>query len=375
MNSKAYLPFARPALDEETIDGVAEVLRSAWIASGPYVLQFEKALSDYLGGRPVRTLTSATAAMEVALQLLNIGPGDEVITSAHSFFATSNMILKMGAKPVFVDCELSTRNMDLAQATAAITPRSKALLPTHCNTPLDVNAWCELARKRGLHLIEDAALAIGSTQQGKKIGSIGELVSFSFHPNKNMTTIEGGALVLSDETQAKHVEQLRFHGIIRLPDGTRDVDFPGGKFNLSDVSARIGLSQLRQLDHWISKRRMLAQHYFTHLRTEPACMLPPNHEEHSWNMFCVLLPLEQLRISRKQFIDQMHAQGIGVGISYEALHLSTLCRKLGYREGMFPNAERIARETVSLPLFPSMDLVDVERVCEAAREIIDREKK
>lgn len=375
MTSQAYLPFAQPTLDEETIGGVAEVLRSAWIASGPYVLQFEKALSDYLGGRPVRTSTSATAAMEVALQLLDIGPGDEVITSAHSFFATSNMILKVGAKPVFVDCELSTRNMDLAQAAAAITSHSKALLPTHCNTPLDIDALYELAHKRGLHVIEDAALAIGSTWQSKKIGSVGEIVSFSFHPNKNMTTIEGGALVLSDEAQAKRAEKLRFHGIIRLPDGTRDVDFPAGKFNLSDVSARIGLSQLRQLDHWIAKRRMLAQHYFAHLQTEPPCLLPPNHEGHSWNMFCVLLPIQQLRISRKQFIDQMHARGIGVGISYEALHLSTLSRKLGYHEGMFPNAERIARETVSLPLFPSMDLADVQRVCEAVREIIGREKK
>jgi len=375
--SMNFLPFAAPTINPEMIAEVAETLASGWIASGPQVLAFEKALSDYHGGRPVRVLTSATAAMEVALQLIEVGPGDEVITSAQSFFATPNMIMKVGAKPVFVDVDLITRNQDLQATEAAITPRTKAIMPTHfAGLPMDMDALYTLASKHNLRVIEDAALAIGSSWEGKKVGSFGDIASFSFHPNKNMTTIEGGALVLPTEADAKLVEKLRFHGIIRLPDGTRDVDFPGGKFNMSDVSARLGLTQLGRLDSFNAKRLELATHYFKCFQTEPACVLPARGDNgHSWNMFAILLPLDQLTITRKQFIDAMHGRGIGIGISYEALHLATLYRQLGYQEGDFPNAERIGRETVTLPLFPTMTLTDVERVCENVAQVLAESRR
>jgi dTDP-4-amino-4,6-dideoxygalactose transaminase len=368
----SFLPFARPTIDSNMIAEVTETLGSGWIASGPQVLAFEDALSKYLSGRTVRTLTSATAAMEVALQIAGVGEGDEVITSAQSFFATPNMILKRGATPIFVDVDLVTRNQDLQATEAAITRRTKAIMPTHfAGLPMEMDALYALARKHDLRVIEDAALAIGSSWRGKRIGAFGDLVSFSFHANKNMTTIEGGALSLPTEADAKLVEKLRFHGIIRLPDGTRDVDVPGGKFNMSDVSARLGLAQLARLDSFNAKRRELAAHYFNCLRSDPPCVLPARGDEgHSWNMFAVLLPLDQLAITRKQFIDAMHAREIGVGVSYEALHLATLYRRLGYKEGDFPNAERIGRETVTLPLFPEMSLADVERVCESVAQIL-----
>jgi dTDP-4-amino-4,6-dideoxygalactose transaminase len=371
-----YLPFARPSIDEESITGVAEVLRSGWIASGPNVLKFEQALSEYHEGRPARVVTSATAALELALQVAGVGPGAEVITSAMSFFAAPNMILKVGAKPVFVDCDLTTRNIDFDQVEAAVTPRTRAIMPTHfAGLPVDIERLYAIAHKHRLRVIEDAALAIGSRWRGRRIGAFGDLVALSFHPNKNMTTIEGGALLMSDETEVKLFEKLRFHGIVRLPDGTRDVDVAAGKFNLPDVNARIGLAQLARLEEFNAARRMLAARYFANLRTDPQCILPahayPGEEEgHSWNMFCVLLPLERLDITRRQFIDAMHARGIGIGISYEALHLTTLCRGFGYREGDFPNAERIARETVTLPLFPAMSAGDVDRVCQAVAEIL-----
>jgi hypothetical protein len=195
-----------------------------------------------------------------------------------------------------------------------------------------------------------------------------------------MTTIEGGALVVNNEAEAKLVEKLRFHGIIRLPDGSRDVDFPAGKFNLSDVSARLGLAQLRQLEGFNDKRRELVAHYFKGFATDPPCALPARahsgeEDGHSWNMFCVLLPLNRLSITRKQFIDIMHTRGIGIGMSYEALHLATLYRKLGYREGDFPNTERIANETVTLPLFPTMTKNDVERVCQTVAEVLSQARK
>ncbi|MDG4552545.1 MAG: DegT/DnrJ/EryC1/StrS aminotransferase family protein [Candidatus Contendobacter sp.] len=376
MPSLPYLPFARPTLDEETINGVAEVLRSGWITTGPQVKKFEAALSAYLDGRPVRTLNSATAALEVALQLCGIGPGDEVITPSQTFFAAPNMIAKVGATPIFVDVDLVSRNLDFDAVKRAITPRTKAIMPTHfAGLPVDMERLYAIAKRHGLRVIEDAALAIGSSWRGRRIGGFGDLTVFSFHPNKNMTSIEGGALVLNDEAEAREVETLRFHGITRLPDGTRDVAFPGGKFNLPDVNARIGLGQLARLEEFNARRRELVADYFRLFPAEPPCLLPhpgyPGDEiGHSWNLFAPLLPLERMAINRQQFRAALEARGIGTGISYEAAHLTTLFRRHGHHEGELPNTERIARETVTLPLFPAMTRADVERVCAAVSEVL-----
>jgi dTDP-4-amino-4,6-dideoxygalactose transaminase len=371
----AYLKFAGPDLDEATITGVAGVLRSGQITSGPWVTRFERQLEGFCGGRPVRVLTSATAAIEVALQLCGVGPDDEVITGAQSFFTVLNMIVKVGASPVFVDCDLVTRSIDLAQVEAAITPRTKAIIPTHFPGALvDLDAVYALARRHGLRVIEDAALVLGSRWRGQNVGAVGDIVTFSFHPNKNATSIEGGALVVNDQDEAQRVETLRFHGISHLPDRTRDVAFPGGTFNLPDVNARIGHAQIERLPEFLAKRRALVDRYFARFATEPACVLPPRpagaDDGHSWNMFCVLLPLERMTIDRNGFRNAMEARGIGTGVSYEALHLCTLGRRFGGREGQHPNAERIARETVTLPLHTGLLQADVDRVCEAAAAII-----
>lgn len=374
MSVAPFLPFARPSIDEATIDGVADVLRSGWITTGPWVRTFEQEVSALCGGRPVRAVTSATAAVEIALQLCGIGPGDEVITSAQSFFTVSNMIEKVGATPVFVDCELVTRNIDLAAVGRAIGPRTRAVVPTHWpGSATDMDALLALARSRGLRVIEDAALTFGTRFGGRFGGSFGDITTFSFHPNKNLTTIEGGAIVVNTPGEAKRVETLRFHGIERLPDGTRDVAFPGGKFNLPDVNARIGAGQLDRLDALLGRRRALAERYFERWRPGTGCLLPPRPspgDGATWNMFCVLLPLERLTLSRAAFREAMQREGIGTGVSYEALHLTTLGRRHGGREGQFPNAERIARETVTLPLFSDMADGDVERVCETAARIL-----
>ena len=370
------LKFAGPELDEATIDGVAEVLRSGQLSSGPWVRRLEADLSAFCGGRPVRVLSSATAAVEVALQLAGIGPGDEVITSASSFFTVLNMIVKVGARPVFVECDLVTRNIDLAQVEAAITSATRAIMPTHYPGALvDMDALYGLARRHGLRVIEDAALVIGSRWKGSNIGAFGDLVTFSFHPNKNITSIEGGALVVTDESEARRAEALRFHGITYLPDRTRDVAFPGGKFNLPDVNARIGCAQLERLSEFLTKRRRLVDRYFQRLTSDPPCVLPPrpqsrSDDDYSWNMFCILLPLERMNMNRRQFRDALEARGIATGMSYEALHLCTLGRQHGGREGRFPNAERIARETVTLPLHTGMSEADVDRVCSAVIEVI-----
>jgi len=376
-----YLKFAGPLLDDATIAGVDEVLRSGHIASGPWVQKFEAQLSAFCGGRPARALTSGTAAVEVALQLCEIGPGDEVISSAQSFFTVLNMIVKVGATPVFVDCDLVTRNIDLAQVEAAITSRTRAIVPTHYPGSLvDMDALLALARRRGIRVIEDAALVIGSRWKGRNVGAFGDLTTFSFHPNKNITSIEGGALVVNDAAEAKRVESLRFHGITYLSDRTRDVAFPGGKFNMPDVNARIGYSQLERLPEFLARRRALVDRYFARLATDPPCVLPPRPDADadgasSWNMFCVLLPLDRLTISRKTFRDALEARGIGTGMSYEALHVCTLGRRHGGQEGQFPNAERIARETVALPLHAGMSEADVDRVCATVAEVLAAARK
>lgn len=372
MNS--FLPFARPVIDEAMVAAVADTLRSRWIASGPQVTAFEKALSAYVGGRPVRVMTSATGAMQAALEMLGVGPGDEVITPAQSFFATANVIERTGATTVFVDVDLATRNLDMQQANDAATSRTRVLLPTHYNGPLDPAALAAFRERHGARIVEDAALAIGSRVDGEPVGAKGDIVSFSFHPNKNMTTIEGGALVVNDKAEVEAVERIRFHGISRLADGTRDVEEPGAKLNLSDVAARLGVEQLRHLDSWCAARARLAAHYFECLRGDEllcAERLPPERNPgHSWNMFTVLLPLEAMRITRTQFVQAMQKAGIGIGISYEAIHLTSYFRARGYREGQFPVSERIGRETVTLPLFPEMSTTDVERVCENLRGVI-----
>ena len=370
----AFLPFARPVIDEAMIAAVGETLRSRWIASGPRVHAFEAALSDYVGGRPVRALTSATGAMEVALELLGIGPGDEVITPAQSFFASANVIERVGARTVFVDVDLATRNVDLGQAAAAVSARTKVLLPVHYNAPLDPGALAAFRVRHGVRILEDAALAIGSRAGGRPVGAAGDLVSFSFHPNKNMTTIEGGALVVNDAAEAAIVERLRFHGISRLPDGTRDVTAAGGKYNLSDVSAALGLAQLARLGEWCRARERLAMHYFACLDGDdlltPDRLPPRANPGHSWNMFTVLLPLGEMALTRKQFVDAMQRDGLGIGLSYEAIHLASYYRAKGWREGQFPVSERIGRETVTLPLFPEMTTSDVERACRSLRRIV-----
>jgi dTDP-4-amino-4,6-dideoxygalactose transaminase len=368
-----YLPFTRPWVDDGLIDSVAAVLRSGWWTSGPKVVQFEAALSDLCAGRPVRTVNHATAGMEIALRACGIGPGDEVITPALSFVATANVIVRVGATPVFVDVDLDTRNIDLDQAEAAIGPRTRAILPVHfAGLAVDMDRLYALAATHELRVIEDAAHAIGTTWRGRQIGSFGDLVCFSFHVNKNITTIEGGAIAGGSADEVAAIERYRFHGLKKTASDEFEVLEAAGKANLSDVSAAVGLAQLPHLAAFNSARRQLAAHYFERWGKGAPVRLPARGDAgHSWHMFAPLLPLETLGITRRGFIEAMAARGIGVGVHYPAIHLFAAYRALGYRDGQFPNAERIGRETVTLPLFPAMQASDVERVVEATAAAIE----
>src|SRR5574340_969069 len=258
-----FLPFSRPTIDEATIASVADVLRSGWITTGPKVQEFEKQLSAYFGGRPVRSFNSGTCTMEIALRIAGIGPGDEVITTPISWVATANVILEVGATPVFADIDPVTRNIVLGWVEAANTQKSRALIPADlAGKPVDMDRLYALARKHKLRVVEDAAQAIGSTWKGKPIGSFGDFVSFSFQANKNITTSEGGCLVLNDEDEAKLAEKYRLQGVTRSGWDGIEVDVLGGKYNMTDVAAAIGIGQFAQLDAITAQRRKLARRYF-----------------------------------------------------------------------------------------------------------------
>jgi len=367
-----FLPFARPVLDERAIADVVQVLRSGWITSGPKVLELESALSRELAGRPVRMMNHATAALQIALEACGIGPGDEVILPAMSFVASANVIVRVGARPVFVDVDLDTRNIDLDQVESAITPRTRAIMPVHfAGLPVEMDRLHALAQRRQLRVIEDAAHAIGSRLGSRPIGSFGDLCCFSFHANKNITTIEGGAIVGGSPEEVAAIERLRFHGILKRSPDEIEVQTASGKANLPDVNAAIGLVQLPHLAEFIEKRRHLADHYFDRFERQPLLRLPARGDEgHSWHLFAPLLPVRAHTLSRLAFINAMGARGIGVGVHYPAIHLFAAYRALGYRKGQFPNAERIGEETVTLPLFPQMSFEDVDRVYEATLDAL-----
>jgi dTDP-4-amino-4,6-dideoxygalactose transaminase len=381
MTPLPFLPFTRPAIDDETIADVAKVLASGWITSGPKVAAFEARLSELFGGRPVRAFSNGTATMEVALRVAGIGPGDEVITTAITWVATANVVVAVGATPVFVDIDARTRNIDLAAVEAAITPRTRAIMPVYlAGLPVDMDKLYGLARKHGLRVIEDAAQAIDSRWNDARIGSLGDLVSFSFQANKNITCAEGGCLVLNTPEEAELSERLRLQGVVRSGMDGMDVEVLGGKFNLTDINAAIGLGQLAKLPEVTRRRAELAQAYFK-LAHEMGfeslgIELPPPANTTgaitNWHMFQVVLPAERLAGGRAAVMQAMRDAGIGTGVHYPALHLFSFYRARGWREGMLPNSERIGRGILTLPLFPAMSMGDVERTC---RGLVDSCKK
>jgi dTDP-4-amino-4,6-dideoxygalactose transaminase len=368
-----FLPFSKPTIDEATIASVADTLRSGWITSGPKVQEFEKQLSAYFGGRPVRTFNSGTCTMEIALRIAGIGAGDEVITTPISWVATANVILEVGATPVFADIDPVTRNIDLDKLEAAITKRTKAIIPVFlAGKPLDMDRLYAIATRHKLRVIEDAAQAIGSTWKGKPIGSSGDFVSFSFQANKNITTSEGGCLVLNNAAEATLAEKYRLQGVTRSGWDGIEVDVLGGKYNMTDIAAAIGLGQFSQLNAITAQRRKLARHYFATLgkdfEKQTGVQLPPaDFESTNWHLFQVVLPD---RITRPEFMEKMKAHNIGIGFHYAPIHLFKLYRALGFKEGMFPVAERVGKQIVSLPMFYAMNEADVERVCAAMREVL-----
>jgi dTDP-4-amino-4,6-dideoxygalactose transaminase len=373
--TETFLPFAKPSLNQAALDEIMACLKSGWLTTGPRVKQFEEALSHYLSTKQVLALSTATAGLHLALLGIGLKAGDEVITTPLTFVATLNTIAINAAKPVLVDINPKTYNMDVDNIEAAITPRTRAIVPVHfAGVPVDLDPLYALAEKHGLRVIEDAAHAIGTEYKGRRIGSFGDTQVFSFHANKVMTSGEGGCVSTRDETLAKHITVQRFHGIDReawnrfSKNGSQhyDVIAPGFKYNMMDLQAALGIHQLEALENIIEKRAMLAQRYYEKLNNWPELTLPTaptfSHRS-SWYIFAPLINENAAGIDRDGFIQGMKEHNIGIGLHYTAAHLYTYYQKqFGYRLGDFPKAESVGSRIVSLPLFPDMTLEDQDRV-------------
>jgi dTDP-4-amino-4,6-dideoxygalactose transaminase len=382
-----FLPFSRPSISEEAIQEVVDCLRSGWITTGPRVAQFEADLSTFVDAPHVLSLTSATAGLYLSLQAIGLQPGDEVITTPLTFVATLNVIACLGAKPVLVDIDPHTYNIDLDQIEARITPKTKAIMPVHfAGLPVDMDRLNKIAEHHGLRVIEDAAHAIGSTLNGRQIGSFGDVQVFSFHATKTMTTGEGGAIATRDFELAKRLAVLRFHGIDR-PAWDRfskkgslhyDVITPATKSNITDLQAAIGIHQLRALDTLIGKRRSLVQRYQDKLGNRPYLTLPPSGDKrfgHSWHIFAPCVNESEMGMDRDTLMKRLKELNIGTGLHYLPAHLYSCYQDaFGYRPGDFPAAEEIGQRILSLPLFPDMTYGDQDRVIDALETLFSEAK-
>ncbi|MEI6632991.1 MAG: aminotransferase class V-fold PLP-dependent enzyme [Chlamydiota bacterium] len=382
------LAFSRPSLGDEEIAEIVHSIKSGWITTGPKCAQFEKDVCAYVGAKHGIALTSATAGLHLALLAAGIGPGDEVITTSMTFAATANMIALVGAKPVFADIR-DDLNIDPGLIEAAITPRTKAVMPVHfAGYPCDMDRIMEIARRRGLLVIEDAAHAIGTEYRGRRIGSIGAMTVFSFHPIKNITTGEGGMLLTDDDALAEKVRLLKFHGIQKdawKRYGAKEIPqyeilFPGFKYNLTDLQAALGIHQLKKLDGFIEVRTRHAELYRRLLGGAPGVILPRTPPEkgtrHCWHLFVVLADIDRLTIDRDRFMGQMLEANIGIGLHFPAVHLQPYYQKtFGCRRGTLPKTEFVSDRIFSLPLYPGMSGTDVSDAAGAVKDIVARHAK
>jgi dTDP-4-amino-4,6-dideoxygalactose transaminase len=380
-----FLPFSRPSISQAAIDEVVACLQSGWLTTGPRVERFEAALKTYLGAPHVLALSSATAGLHLALLALKLQPGDEVITTPLTFAATLNTIVLAGGRPVLVDVDPATYNINVAAVEQAVTPRTRAIVPVHfAGLPVDLDPLYALAEAEEIRVIEDAAHAIGTEYKGRRIGSFGDTQVFSFHPNKNMTTGEGGAVATRDAALAREIALLRFHGIDREawnrfgPKGNQDYDIvaAGFKYNMMDLQAALGLHQLPELDGFILRRTGLAQRYQTRLKDWTQWTLPgaPVYaHRHAWHLYTPVINPEAAGMDRTSFMKAMQERGIGIGLHYRTVHLYPYYRTtFGFQRGDYPHAESIGDRIVSLPLFPAMTDRDHDRVIDAMAAVFKR---
>lgn len=376
-----YLPFHRPLIEAEEIQAVMEALQSGWITTGPRAKQFEASFAQYIGASHAVAVSSCTAALHLALHAIDLEEGDEVILPTMTFAATGEVVLYFKARPVLVDCEPDSFHMDARLIEQVITPRTKAILPVHYSGyPCDMDPILEVARNRGLKVIEDAAHSLPSCYRGKTVGTIGDITCFSFYATKTLTTGEGGMVTTENPAYADRIRILSLHGISReawkrySSDGSwrYDIETVGYKYNLTDLHAALGLAQLAKCESVRARRAALAARYTAGLSSLDAFITPgvPQYAEHAWHLYVVQVNEEALRLGRDRVIEELKLRGIGTSVHFIPLHLHSLYQqRLGYRPGQFPNAEKRFSAALSLPLFPGLTFDEQDRVVQALQEI------
>ncbi len=378
---ESFLIFGSPAIGEEEIAEVVDSLRSGWVGTGPKVNRFEAMLAEYVGAPHARCVSSCTAALILALEVLGIGPGDEVLVPAMTFVASANAVEHAGATPILVDSIAGTGLIDLEAAEAAITPRTRAVMPVHlAGRPVDMDRLAALAARHDLQIVEDAAHAIGAEWRGKRIGAFGNVTAFSFYVTKNISTVEGGGLITDSAAVAEAVERLALHGLsVGAWQRFSDVGFkhyevirPGYKFNMTDVQAALGLHQLPRLDAWIDRRQELWEAYDEQL-AGLALSTPPEAEpgtRHARHLYQIEVS-DRAPLSRDALIDHLGERRIGTGVHYRGVHLHPYYRdRYGLRPEQFPVATAISERTLSLPLSPKVSEADQADVVSALRELL-----
>ncbi|MDZ5671595.1 DegT/DnrJ/EryC1/StrS family aminotransferase [Bacillus stercoris] len=378
-----FLPYSLPLIGKEEIQEVTETLESGWLSKGPKVQQFEKEFAAFAGAKHAVAVNSCTAALFLALKAKGIGPGDEVITSPLTFSSTANTIIHTGATPVFADIDENTLNIDPVKLEAAVTPRTKAVVPVHFGgQSCDMDVILAIAQKHGLFVLEDAAHAVYTTYKHRMIGSIGDATAFSFYATKNLATGEGGMLTTDDEELADKIRVLSLHGMSKAAwnryssNGSwyYEVESPGYKMNMFDLQAALGLHQLKRLDDMQKRREEIAGRYQTAFQQIPGLITPFVHDDgrHAWHLYVLQVDEKKAGVTRSEMITALKDEyNIGTSVHFIPVHIHPYYQKqFGFKESDFPNAMNYYKRTLSLPLYPSMSDDDVHDVIEAVRDIV-----
>ncbi|HDR7511259.1 UDP-4-amino-4,6-dideoxy-N-acetyl-beta-L-altrosamine transaminase [Bacillus toyonensis] len=377
---ETYLPYGQQQIDEHDIQAVVDILKGDFLTTGPTIQQFEKSIAKYVGAKYAVSFSNGTAALHAACYASGITEGDEVITTPMTFVASANCILYQGGKPVFADIDNETYNISPKSIEEKITNKTKAIIPVHfTGQPVELDAIQKIAKENNLIIIEDAAHALGATYKNKKIGSIGDMTMFSFHPVKHITTGEGGVITTNNPLFYEKLVQFRTHGIERNPQKLLEnhgpwyyeMQFLGYNYRLTDIQAALGLSQLSKLDSFIKTRKKYVDIYNKEFSYLSEITIPKQlpQTDSSWHLYIIRLNTKLLKCNRKEIYEALQRENIGVNVHYIPVHLQPFYQKLGYGKGICPQAENIYEEIITLPLFPKMTEADVWDVIQAVRKV------
>ncbi len=381
-----YIPFAQPLFGEEEKKEMMATLDSGWATLGPRTKQFEDDFARYVGAKHAIGVTSCTAAIHLALIAAGVGPGDEVIVPVFTFTASANPVIHVGAKPILVDIEPDTFNIDPSAVEKKITKKTKAIIPVHYGgQPVNMVKIRAIAKKHNLVIIEDAAHAVGTVYKNKMIGHNSDFACFSFHPIKNMSTGDGGMITTTSKRAADHLSQLRLHGMSKdawkrhsaAGSWRYDITEPGFKYNMFDIQAALGIQQLKKLEKFVKIRRDYAHMYDTAFKSIPEIITPfvNKNIRHVYSLYTIKVNTSGLKMKRNAIVDELKKKGIGVSVYFIPLHYFTFYKKMGYKKGDFPVAEKVFDSIISLPLYPKMTKKDVDYVSSTLIDIIQKNRK